>query len=168
MACGLALKRPHEYEAYLSEDTYETEAKRARTSAHCSPFRPQMGTMAASLPSTSLYSHKKEDSASPFESVAGKHQLSSSQLDAYLRSEIRALRRRKLIPRRTLGSMAGDENDADTKRRAEYRTPKSPTQSGSDSESEFCSGSMSHSSKASKPLFDQVAEKPQFSLKQVR
>ena len=51
MACGLALKRPHEYDSYLAGDA-PSEAKRAR-SALCSPFRPQMGTLAASLPSCS-------------------------------------------------------------------------------------------------------------------
>lgn len=56
MACGLALKRPHEYDAYLADESFPHEAKRARhTAAHCSPFRPQMGTIAANLPSTSSF-----------------------------------------------------------------------------------------------------------------
>ncbi len=56
MACGVALKRVHEYEDYLSE----TEGvKRARTSAHCSPFRAQIGTIAASLPSSSSSSIRR-------------------------------------------------------------------------------------------------------------
>ena len=50
MTCGLAVKRPHDYEAYLGTDG-GVDAKRPRTtSAHCSPFRPQLGTLAASLP----------------------------------------------------------------------------------------------------------------------
>ncbi|VDK41657.1 unnamed protein product [Gongylonema pulchrum] len=49
MACGVALKRP--YDEYLIAEG--AEAKRARhTQAHCSPFRAQMGTIAASLPSS--------------------------------------------------------------------------------------------------------------------
>uniref|UniRef100_A0A1I7XNY9 Uncharacterized protein n=1 Tax=Heterorhabditis bacteriophora TaxID=37862 RepID=A0A1I7XNY9_HETBA len=56
MACGLALKRPHEYDSYLSDDSFVHDAKRARhTAAHCSPFRPQMGTVAANLPSSSNF-----------------------------------------------------------------------------------------------------------------
>ena len=55
MACGLALKRPHDYDSYLVEEGFATDAKRARHSTHCSPFRPQMGTIAASLPSTSNF-----------------------------------------------------------------------------------------------------------------
>lgn len=50
MTCGLAVKRPHDYEAYLNADS-GVDAKRPRhTNAHCSPFRPQFGTLAASLP----------------------------------------------------------------------------------------------------------------------
>ena len=52
MACGLALKRPfQDGDDYLSEGG--ADVKRARTTlAHCSPFRPQFGTVAASLPSS--------------------------------------------------------------------------------------------------------------------
>ncbi len=54
MACGIALKRTHDYDAYLSPES--SGAKRSRTSAgggpHCSPFRAQLGTVAASLPSS--------------------------------------------------------------------------------------------------------------------
>lgn len=50
MACGVALKRPYDYDEYLSAEG-AGEAKRARhTQAHCSPFRAQIGTIAASLP----------------------------------------------------------------------------------------------------------------------
>lgn len=49
MTCGLAVKRPHDYEAYLNSEA-GVEIKRSRTaSSHCSPFRPQLGTLAASL-----------------------------------------------------------------------------------------------------------------------
>ena len=50
MACGLALKRPYECDDYLNESA--VDVKRARTTvSHCSPFRPQFGTVAASLSS---------------------------------------------------------------------------------------------------------------------
>ncbi|CAB3407322.1 unnamed protein product [Caenorhabditis bovis] len=160
MACGLALKRPHghEYESYLNDDSYGSEAKRARTATHCSPFRPQMGTIAANLPSTSSFAKiVKTEEATPFSSVAGQVQLSSSQLDAYLRSEIKNLRRRKLIPK----SFEGVDGDASVsnENRKVYRAPKSPTQSGSDSEGEVASMS---SRKA------EIYTKPQFSLRQVQ
>ena len=57
MTCGLAVKRPHDYEAYLGENG--VEAKRPRQ-AHCSPFRPQVGTLAASLPHSSTLNLLRE------------------------------------------------------------------------------------------------------------
>lgn len=60
MTCGLALKRPHDYEAYLSPDN-TIEAKRSRGSAYCSPFRPQLGTLAASLPMNSTLNLLKDN-----------------------------------------------------------------------------------------------------------
>ncbi|CAD6194733.1 unnamed protein product [Caenorhabditis auriculariae] len=165
MACGLALKRPHEYEAYLKDDGYGPDPKRARTASHCSPFRPQMGTIAANLPSssTSFSQRSKEDESSPFAVISGQCQLSSSQLDAYLRSEIRCLRRRKILPKRSFQSAA----EADTKlvddpvERKEYRTPSSPTHSASDSDGE----GTSNQTQTKKNL---LYSKPQFSLKQVQ
>lgn len=160
MACGLALKRPHDYDSYLVEEGFTTEAKRARHAAtHCSPFRPQMGTIAASLPSTSSFAQSvaKRDANSAFPDAPGC-QLTSAQIGAYLRSEIRNLKRRRLIPKRTMTDAAdhsGDENNPVSK----YRVPNSPTQSGSDSEGE-CS--------PKKNTFANLSEKPQFSLKQVQ
>lgn len=144
MACGLALKRPHEYDSYLADESFPHEAKRARqTAAHCSPFRPQMGTIAANLPSTSSFAQAASkvcylfaflnphavictfQDDSPFAAVAGKCQLSESQLDAYLRSEVRSGQRRKLLPRRSCVDVkVEDENTP----RKEYRTPNSPPQ----------------------------------------
>ncbi|ETN76517.1 hypothetical protein NECAME_03449 [Necator americanus] len=137
MACGLALKRPHEYDSYLADESFPHEAKRARqTAAHCSPFRPQMGTIAANLPSTSSFAQAVNKDDSPFAAVAGKCQLSESQLDAYLRSEVRSGQRRKLLPKRScIDLKVEDENTP----RKEYRTPNSPPQSGSDSEGESTS-----------------------------
>ena len=64
MACGLALKRPlqHEYESFLTDESYNGEAKRART--QCPPFRAQMGTIAATLPSTSTFAQKFKEQVS--------------------------------------------------------------------------------------------------------
>ncbi|XGW24849.1 hypothetical protein V3C99_006367 [Haemonchus contortus] len=161
MACGLALKRPHEYDSYLADESFPHEAKRARhTAAHCSPFRPQMGTIAANLPSTSSFAQAVNKDDSPFAAVAGKCQLSESQLDAYLRSEVRNGQRRKLLPRRNCSDVKlEDENTP----RNDYRIPNSPPQSGSDSESE---GSSVR--KTGVNNYQALAEKPQFSLKQVR
>lgn len=51
MACGVALKRPYDYDDYLIAEG--SEVKRARhTQTHCSPFRAQIGTIAASLPAS--------------------------------------------------------------------------------------------------------------------
>ncbi|CAI4222484.1 unnamed protein product [Auanema sp. JU1783] len=160
MACGLALKRPHEYDSYMSEDGYSSEAKRARQTAHCSPFRAQIGTIAASLPSTSSNFAQKiqnQESNNPFSSITGC-QLTSSQLGAYLRSEIKNLKRRKLIPRKTVTDDITDEN----KPNKEYRAPESPSHSGSDSDGE------TSTSKQSNNILVTLADKPQFSLKQVQ
>ncbi|CAJ0594086.1 unnamed protein product [Cylicocyclus nassatus] len=160
MACGLALKRPHEYDSYLADESFPHEAKRARqTAAHCSPFRPQMGTIAANLPSTSSFAQAVNKDDSPFASVAGKCQLSESQLDAYLRSEVRSGQRRKLLPRRSCVDVKIEDDNTPRK---EYRTPNSPPQSGSDSDGE------STSIRKSSTSYQALAEKPQFSLKQVR
>ncbi|VDL78934.1 unnamed protein product [Nippostrongylus brasiliensis] len=160
MACGLALKRPHEYDSYLADESFSHEAKRARhTAAHCSPFRPQMGTIAANLPSTSSFAQAVNKDDSPFAAVAGKCQLSESQLDAYLRSEVRNGQRRKLLPRRNCSDVKlEDENTP----RNDYRIPNSPPQSGSDSE-----GEGSSVRKGGANNYQALAEKPQFSLKQV-
>lgn len=74
MTCGLAVKRPHDYEAYLcleesavaassaaeADVGAPVDAKRPRhhhahhqtPGPHCSPFRPQLGTLATSLMQT--------------------------------------------------------------------------------------------------------------------
>lgn len=193
MACGLALKRPYECDEYLAEGV--VDAKRARTTvAHCSPLRPQFGTVAASLSSAIGSSallqlrdakDREENDASPFASIAGRTQLSSAQLESYLRAEIRYLKRRNLLPRRKqdsgssdakiLGS--GEMGNLDTAHSSEasvaaskqtYRAPpKSPTtNSGSESEGENSSVSTSKDQKGS--AFLSVYEKPQFSLRQVQ
>lgn len=61
MTCGVAVKRPYDFEAYLSPDS-GVEAKRSKQS-HChlaSSFRPQLGTLAASLPHSQALSVVRE------------------------------------------------------------------------------------------------------------
>lgn len=55
MTCGIAVKRPHEYEAYLTDSGVDVKRPR-HTNAHCSPFRPQFGTLAATLPHSNTLS----------------------------------------------------------------------------------------------------------------
>ncbi|ULU11835.1 hypothetical protein L5515_001392 [Caenorhabditis briggsae] len=138
MACGLALKRPlqHEYESYLTDESYNSEAKRART--QCPPFRAQMGTIAATLPSTSTFAQKfKEQEDSVFQAATLMTRLSRNQLKTYLCSEVKNLRKRKAIPRNNdfdeNKEQRGDGSGASYSKA--YRAPSSP-KSGSDSEGE--------------------------------
>ncbi|KAK0422092.1 hypothetical protein QR680_007358 [Steinernema hermaphroditum] len=162
MTCGLALKRPFDYEAYLSADG-PSQAKRQRQSPHCSPFRPQLGTIAASLPNSSaLKALHGENDDSPFAKIdCGK--LTSAQLESYLQAEVKSLRRRKLIPkRRKDGECAAMDQNAPS---TSYRT----NSASSDSEGE--SGNLFESSPRSARHMspdNDLYEKPQFSLKQVQ
>lgn len=96
MACGVALKRPYDYEAYISPDD-GSDAKRRCTNTGCSPFRPYLGTLAASLPNASNLSTPSKfasggDSSfrtSPFAAVASHVQLSPGQLQSYLKAEVK-------------------------------------------------------------------------------
>uniref|UniRef100_A0A9J2Q101 Akirin n=1 Tax=Ascaris lumbricoides TaxID=6252 RepID=A0A9J2Q101_ASCLU len=239
MACGVALKRPYDYDEYLSAEG-AGEAKRARhTQAHCSPFRAQIGTIAASLPVGSSSSsallqlrdtkreptqtelnltcssnfdiarsawpsvlglflqidEREDNDVSPFASIAGRSQLSSGQLESYLRAEIRYLKRRHLIPHRKLsdstsrdeiGVMAGDNDGsppakqivlsgvraggikpADT---TAYRVaPNSPAaNSGSDSDGESSTTVTESTSSQKIAASLNLYDRPQFSLKQVQ
>lgn len=70
------------------------------------------GTLAASLPSSQSPNSsngfaRNAEPESPFSVVAGKCQLSNNQLEKYLQAEVRYLKRRRLIPRRT-----GDEQES--------------------------------------------------------
>uniref|UniRef100_A0A914WMX0 Akirin n=2 Tax=Plectus sambesii TaxID=2011161 RepID=A0A914WMX0_9BILA len=161
MACGVAVKRPHEYDVFLSP---EVGGKRPRTNAHCSPFRPTFGTVAASLPSPSTSANSlspqrntgdSKQPAGPFSSVTGA-KLSSEQLETYLRAEVSYLKRRKLIPRRR-----GDQPSSG------YRAPGSPNQS---SDSDEDNGSSVLTNTASKPVnaHADLYDRAQFSLKQVQ
>ena len=77
----------------------------------------------------------QDEVSSPFAAVANRCHMSSAQLDSYLRAEIRSLRRRKLIPKRSCIDVEErkDENIA-TKRDStppprkenNYRVPGSP------------------------------------------
>ncbi|CAJ0578399.1 unnamed protein product, partial [Mesorhabditis spiculigera] len=183
MACGLALKRPHEYDNYLQLGETAPEAKRARTSPlSCSPFRPQMGTLAASLPSSSSAQTSLEDRGI-FGSAAARCNVNRAQVDAFIKAEIRSLRRRKLIPKRCL--VDGNEyaeyeksvHDADhnstsaTRPANKYRVPGSP-QSASDSEGESGPSSARRRvlatlpNEVKSPAFD-LNTKPMYSLNQV-
>lgn len=183
MACGVALKRP--YDEYLIAEG--SEAKRARhTQVHCSPFRAQTGTIAAMLPTSGASSallqlrDPKEREAcdrSPFAQVGNCSQLSSGQLESYLRAEVRYLKRRQLIPHRLVTmniKNEGDEEGSGTKKcptssvsaadsEHSYREAPSSPNGNSGSESE---GEIMNAKKVS-PAQD-LYEKPQFSLKQVR
>ncbi|GMT28187.1 hypothetical protein PFISCL1PPCAC_19484, partial [Pristionchus fissidentatus] len=178
MACGLALKRPHDFDSYLSEGAGGlSDAKRARPT-HCSPFRPQLGTIAASLPSCSKPKLSLTDPSSPFAEASKRCQITAPQIESYLKAEIRSLRRRKLLPRRLEAAVAGlgggegtedAENapNAPNASKANYRPPNSP-QSGSDSEGE-CSSSSSRRVPTSAPMMmTKLNEQPMFSLKHVQ
>jgi hypothetical protein len=167
MTCGLAVKRPHDYEAYLSPDV-SVEVKRPRP-LHCSPFRPQLGTLAASLPSgqspnsTNGFSNVPNSAPdSPFAIVAGKCQLSKNQLEDYLRAEVRYLKRRRLIPRRFGDNQESDENTVGSSN--SYRrggTSPASSISGSDSEGEQHSSGKSN-------FINELYGRPQFSMNQVK
>ncbi|CAD5207122.1 unnamed protein product [Bursaphelenchus okinawaensis] len=160
MTCGLAVKRPHDYEAYLNPDA-GVDIKRPRPT-HCSPFRPQLGTLAANLPQHNGPAEDTDKSASPFASVPSSCQLSNNQLEDYLRNEIRYLKRRKLIPRRV-----GEGPSTGTSQQS-YRggaTSPSSSHSGSDSEGEHPTTARSPTSNEIKR---ELYEKPAFSLNQVK
>ncbi|KAI6207764.1 ATP-binding domain-containing protein 4 [Aphelenchoides besseyi] len=165
MTCGLAVKRPHDYEAYLDADI-GIEVKRHRPT-HCSPFRPQFGTLAASLPSSgqspkssngfSNARNAAEDS--PFAVATGRCQLSSNQLEDYLRAEVRYLKRRRLIPRHTT-----DAEKSEVQSTAYRRGGSSPaSHSGSDSEGENHSAANSN-----RKMISDLYERPHFSMNQVK
>lgn len=169
MACGLALKRPHDFDAYLSEGAGGiSDAKRARPT-HCSPFRPQLGTIAASLPSCSKPKLSLTDPSSPFAEASQRCQITAPQIESYLKAEVRFLRRRKLLPRRLEAAVAGlaggdgEDENAPNASKANYRPPNSP-QSGSDSEGE-CS---SRRASTSMSMMTKLNEQPMFSLKHVQ
>ncbi|CAD5210362.1 unnamed protein product [Bursaphelenchus xylophilus] len=161
MTCGLAVKRPHDYEAYLSPEA-GVELKRPRPT-HCSPFRPQLGTLAANLPQTSGPVEETDNSASPFSSVRSSSHLSSNQLEDYLRTEIRYLKRRKLIPRRAGEGPSTGPSPQDYRRGA---SSPSSSHSGSDSEGEQSASTRSPCS--SVDIKKELYEKPAFSLNQVK
>ena len=64
--------------------------------------------------------------SSPFAEISGRCQLSSNQLDSYLRAEIQHLKRRKLIPRRANITTNSLELSSST---ANFRKANSPTSS---------------------------------------
>ncbi|KAL7078834.1 hypothetical protein ACQ4LE_002715 [Meloidogyne hapla] len=171
MTCGLAVKRPLD----LGQDAFEMiDVKRARQSGaspKCSPFRPQLGILATSLnQSTGNQSPKSSTgligvTSSPFAEISGRCQLSSNQLDSYLRAEIQHLKRRKLIPRRANTTTNSLELGSST---ANFRKANSPTSSisGSDSDGEI--HGIQDPEKQRAAMLESLYEKPHFSLRQVK
>lgn len=196
MACGVALKRPYDYDAYVSPDD-ATDVKRRCTNTGCSPFRPYLGTLAASLPNASsapiagkLNSGKDSSTlnSSPFALAATRIQLSPGQLQSYLKAEVRSLKRRRLLPKRLFverlpaecsanGKKAESESDClpqhpvvkgDSHLTSEYRVaPESPTANvSSDSDGETSANSLFFNQRLNTAV--SIFDKPQFSLKQVQ
>nr|CAD2187753.1 unnamed protein product [Meloidogyne enterolobii] len=172
MTCGLAVKRPLD----LGQDAFELiDVKRARQSGaspKCSPFRPQMGILATSLnQSTTGTSSPKPSNglinvpSSPFAEISGRCQLSSNQLDSYLRAEIQHLKRRKLIPRRANITTNSLELSSST---ANFRKANSPTSSISGSDSDGEVHSIQDPEKQRAAMLESLYEKPHFSLRQVK
>ncbi|KAI6241277.1 hypothetical protein M3Y99_00352800 [Aphelenchoides fujianensis] len=171
MSCGLAVKRPHDYEAYLDADI-GIEVKRHRPT-HCSPFRPQLGTLAATLPPSGQSPNAHSSAAnplasarncaedSPFAVAASKCRLTSNQLEDYLRNEVRYLKKRRLIPRST-----NDAEHSQSTGAAYRRGGSSPvsSHSGSDSEGEH----QTPKSSGTRKMVTQLYERPQFSMNQVK
>jgi hypothetical protein len=82
-----------------------------------------LGTLAASLPSgqspnssNGFANACNAEPDSPFALAAGKCQLSKNQLEDYLRAEVRYLKRRRLIPRRTNDADETGENSSNYRR----------------------------------------------------
>ncbi|KAI1702821.1 akirin [Ditylenchus destructor] len=181
MACGLAVKRPHEYdyETYLSlESAVESKRSRPSNQPNCSPFRTQLGTLATSLMQSSASTSKEneEEHTGPL-GVVKTTQLSGTQLEAYLTAEVQYLKRRKLIPSKAgHQSQSGGESshgkmvtESSTKRYRQGAVSPSSCHSGSDSDSETGSTLDNRTSHQGKLMsMKALYEKPQFSLKQVK
>jgi len=190
MTCGIAVKRPLDYESYLNPES-SIEAKRARqANPQCSPFRPQLGTLATSLMQSTngpsflrdrqIHNQKDSELNSLFSSVSNKCQLSGNQLESYLRAEVQYLKRRKLIPRRNFTD-SNDTVDSTEKivpndGNKAYRGATSPasTNSGSDSDGEINNlinenqPNTSNNPIDSRTHLNDIYEKPHFSLRQVK
>ncbi|MCP9263255.1 hypothetical protein DINM_006591 [Dirofilaria immitis] len=202
--------RPYDYDDYLIADG--SEVKRARhTQTHCSPFRAQIGTIAASLPTSGASSalmqlrdpkDREAYDSSPFAQVGNNLQLSSGQLESYLRAEaydigvvltetmrwyqsnlqVRYLKRRHLIPHRTLTScvMNGSESEGSgaTQRYGSYFSSNLSSGNGTNSEHSYREAPLSPNNNSGSESEGEINvqktssmkdlyEKPQFSLKQV-
>jgi len=198
MTCGLAVKRPHDFESYVLDDSDspdEVEIKRRRQLSvmqpQCSPFRPQLGTLATSLLQSVAGNGASAPANSPQQSFVGtprggtgnfgvdllssKCQLSSAQLESYLKAEVQYLRRRRLIPRKGGASHGGNLSnstsgaDAASSYRSAAKSPSS-CHSGSDSDGETCSSITKKDQPACSSDFDSanLYDRPQFSLNQVK
>ncbi|KAL3087014.1 hypothetical protein niasHT_018269 [Heterodera trifolii] len=209
MTCGLAVKRPLD----LGQDGSLVDVKRPRhggASPQCSPFRPQLGILATSLmqsvppkvPSPPAFTGTASagvgpigNPSSPFADVSGRCRLSSTQLDSYLRAEIQALKRRRLIPRRqgtfpeegfplsttnvvvnankgTATAVAASSGGivgtpvSSTSGNA-FRKASSPSSSNS-SDSEGEAMRTGNAEEEKRAMLEALYQKPQFSLRQVK
>ncbi|KAI1702844.1 sodium:neurotransmitter symporter family domain-containing protein [Ditylenchus destructor] len=127
------------------ESAVETKRSSPSTQPNCSPFRTQLGTLAASLmqSSTSTSNENEEEHTGPL-GVVKTTQLSGTQLEAYLTAEVQYLKRRKLIPSGAgHQSKSGGESshgkmvtESSTKRYRQGTVSPSSCHSGSDSDSE--------------------------------
>uniref|UniRef100_A0A183CAD0 Akirin n=1 Tax=Globodera pallida TaxID=36090 RepID=A0A183CAD0_GLOPA len=182
MTCGLAVKRPLD----LGQDGTLVDVKRPRhsgASPQCSPFRPQLGILATSLmqstvpikvPTPPPFGCGVAVASSPFADVSGRCRLSSTQLDTYLRAEIQALKRRRLIPRRQAIFPDGDgyNNGAITSTpvssTSAFRKASSPSSSNSGSDSETETMKTGNAEEEKRAMLEALYQKPQFSLRQVK
>jgi len=147
MACGVALKRSLDIDMLLSPEN-SIKRRRTSTAGHCSPYNPAIYTSPPSSSSTSVQTDSIEDS-----SKFGAYQ---SDLQQYIRAEIRS-KRRRILP--TPGGRP--------------LAPGSPSSSGSDSDHETQMDSLSHDGDRSKSILtancvDKTKYQPLFTLHQVQ
>jgi len=114
MACGVALKRSM-VDLDMLHSPERTAIKRRRTTnaGHYSPYQPSAALSA-------------EKSPSIFDTVSSS--ISSTELQSYLRSEIRSLRRRRILPH------LQQQQNVDDRRIGAPVSPSSSSNSDSDSE----------------------------------
>jgi len=167
MTCGIAVKRPLDFDSYLSPDS-SIEPKRSRqANPQCSPFRPQLGTLATSLSTTQQFNknNKTSEHGALFDQISNKCQLSSNQLDTYLRAEVQYLKRRKLIPRRNIG--IGQTQNENKTGETYASGASSPSTNGSDSDNDTTMSTSNYETNNAS-LIENLYEKPHFSLRQVK
>jgi len=153
MACGVALKRSVDIDLLLSPEN-SIKRRRTSTAGHCSPYNPSAYPAASSSPLSTNGGNQNNsvDEASKF----GAYQ---SDLQQYIRAEIRS-KRRRILP-----------SHGDELRRS--LAPGSPCSSGSDSDHETQMDSSSHDNDRTKMILasscmDKTKHQPLFTLPQVQ